>query len=37
MLDQKDSLWIDMTDKTPYKMRKNGYTIIEKVEKDKKD
>jgi len=37
MLDHKDSLWIDMTDKTPYKMRKNGYTIIEKVEKDKKD
>jgi hypothetical protein len=30
MLNQKDSLWIDTTDHTPYKMRKNGYTIIEK-------
>ena len=35
MLDQKDSLWIDTTDKTPYKMRKNGYTIIEKQENEK--
>ena len=30
MLEPKDSLWIDMTDKSPYKMRKNGYTIINK-------
>lgn len=30
MMNPKDSLWIDTTDHTPYKMRKNGYTIIEK-------
>lgn len=28
MLDNKDSLWLDMTDKTNYPMRKNGYHII---------
>ena len=32
MLDSKDSLWIDTTDHTPYKMRKNGYTLINKQE-----
>ena len=32
MLDSKDSLWLDTTDHTPYKMRKNGYTIIKKQE-----
>ena len=26
----RDSLWIDMTDKTPYPLRKNGYEIINK-------
>ena len=31
MLDPKDSLWIDMTDHSPYKMRKNGFTIINKT------
>jgi hypothetical protein len=30
MLEPKDSLWIDTTDKSPYKMRKNGYTVINK-------
>jgi hypothetical protein len=30
MLNSKDSLWIDKTDKSPYPMRKNGYTIIHK-------
>jgi hypothetical protein len=30
MMDPKDSLWIDTTDHTPYKMRKNGYTLIHK-------
>jgi hypothetical protein len=27
-----DSLWIDLTSKTPYPKRKNGYTIIKKIE-----
>jgi hypothetical protein len=31
MLDPKDSLWIDMTDHSPYKMRKNGFTVINKT------
>lgn len=26
----RDSLWVDMTDKTPYPLRKNGYEIINK-------
>lgn len=30
MKETKDSLWIDMTDKTPYPMRKNGFTLINK-------
>lgn len=30
MLEPKDSLWLDMTDKSPYPMRKNGYTVITK-------
>lgn len=34
MLNSKDSLWIDTTDKTPYKMRKNGYTLINKIDGD---
>lgn len=34
MLDHRDSLWLDMTDKTPYPMRKNGYTIINKESKE---
>lgn len=32
MLNQHDSLWLDMTDKTPYPKRKNGYTLINKKE-----
>jgi hypothetical protein len=32
LLEKRDSLWIDMTNKTPYPMRKNGYTLIEKQE-----
>ena len=31
MLEPKDSLWIDTTDHTPYPMRKNGFTLINKV------
>ena len=30
LLEKRDSLWIDMSNKTPYPMRKNGYTLIEK-------
>ena len=33
MLNFRDSLWIDMTDKTPYPLRKNGYEIINKKNK----
>ena len=29
MSDPKDSLWIDMTDNSPYPLRKNGFTLIE--------
>jgi hypothetical protein len=35
MLEPKDSLWLDMTDKTPYPKRKNGYTLIKKIEEGK--
>jgi hypothetical protein len=34
MLNSRDSLWLDMTDKSPYPMRKNGYSIINKKEKE---
>lgn len=31
VMDKKtDSLWVDMTDKSPYPLRKNGFTIINK-------
>lgn len=30
MLEKKDGLWMDMTDKSPYPMRKNGFNIINK-------
>lgn len=30
MCEDHDSLWIDMTSKSPYKLRKNGYHIISK-------
>ena len=30
--DPHDSLWLDMTDKSPYPMRKNGYTLISKMD-----
>ena len=26
--DPHDSLWVDLTDRTPYKTRKNGYTLL---------
>lgn len=29
-----NSLWIDMTNKSPYPLRKNGYTVIEKVDNE---
>ena len=31
MTEPKDSLWLDLTDKSPYPMRKNGYTILNKT------
>ena len=34
MLDSRDSLWLDMTSGSPYPMRKNGYTIINKEAKE---
>ena len=30
MCEKRDGLWLDGTDKSPYPMRKNGYTIINK-------
>ncbi len=30
MMDNHDSLWIDSTAKSPYPLRKNGFTIITK-------
>ena len=30
MCNTHDSLWIDTTSKTPYPLRKNGYSIIKK-------
>lgn len=35
LLDTKDSLWMDSTDKTPYPLRKNGFTLLQKVKGDK--
>ena len=29
---KRDSLWIDLTDNTPYPLRKNGFTLIERTE-----
>lgn len=29
----RDSLWIDMTDGSDYKLRKNGFTLLKKIEK----
>ena len=34
-LNGHNSLWIDMTDRSPYPMRKNGFTIVTKVEGSK--
>lgn len=33
MTEPRDSLWVDLTDKSPAKMRKNGYEIITKTKK----
>ena len=35
MMDQHDSLWIDCTNKSPYPLRKNGYTLITKKDGEK--
>ena len=35
MLNSKDSLWIDTTDRSPYPMRKNGFTLIKKIDGEK--
>ena len=35
LLDTKDSLWMDSTDKTMYPLRKNGFTLLQKVKGDK--
>jgi hypothetical protein len=32
MPEKRDGLWLDMTDKSPAPIRKNGYTIINKGE-----
>jgi hypothetical protein len=32
MMNNHDSLWIDSTSKTPYPLRKNGYTLIKKTD-----
>ena len=37
MDDVHDSLWIDMTEKSPYKLRKNGFTLIKKNEEKQID
>jgi hypothetical protein len=31
MPDPKDSLWLDTTEHTPYPMRKNGFTLLNKT------
>ena len=35
MLNSKDSLWLDSTDRSPYPMRKNGFTLIKKIDGEK--
>ena len=35
MLNSKDSLWLDSTDKSPFPMRKNGFTLIKKIDGEK--
>ena len=35
MLEKHDSLWIDMTSKSPYPLRKNGYTLITRKDGEK--
>lgn len=37
LLEPKDSLWLDMSDHSPYPMRKNGYTLIKKKAINKDD
>ena len=32
MMDNHDSLWIDTTAGSPYPLRKNGYTLINKTD-----
>ena len=34
MPDPKDSLWLDGTEKSPYPMRKNGFTLLDKTKKN---
>jgi hypothetical protein len=33
-MDPKDSLWLDHTEHSPYPKRKNGYTLINKQDKE---
>ena len=35
MLNSKDSLWLDSTDRSPYPLRKNGFTLIKKIDGEK--
>ena len=35
MIEPKDSLWLDHTSGSPYKMRRNGYELIKQVEGEK--
>ena len=32
MMDTKDSLWLDSTELSPYPMRKNGFTLLKKID-----
>jgi hypothetical protein len=35
MLNSKDSLWLDSTEGSKYGMRKNGFTLIKKIDGEK--
>ena len=34
MPEKRDGLWLDMTNKSPAPMRKNGYSLIKKTERE---
>ena len=37
LTEDRDSLWIDSTSKTPYPLRKNGFTIIKKKKEEEEE